>query len=795
MSWPLASHFSAMLQNPRLAFRDPVLRQCHVERDQRGQPRPWAGAFAVVYKAFDPNRGEPFAVRIFTTESPERRERYDLISGFLKGRNLNSLVEFEYRDASLRSASDGKWYPMILMQWVQGDTLFHWVRARCLQRDKAALASCAQRWVVLVRELTDNAIAHGDLQHANVMVTPAGELKLVDYDCMCVPSLVGRRNLEVGVEPYQHPTRNAATLLSLDLDNFSALTIYVALRALAVKPELWDTYVENPGYDKLLFRPDDFRSPTDSPLYNELIQSPEQDVRELTHQLFSFLHVPMNQVPPLGHLANSFAKVEALLKAQRWNEAVELLNRRGQFRDAPEHLQPLIRQAYEHVCRRQAWDAFLRVPQETSEASDRQLVNAWNEPLFAGFEPAERQRIWVGEARRRVQILDRIYHQVQQSAAGITLVGERGIVEAASHLPEGYHYSLQGRVTLAMRREKAVNRLLKAIQDGSSEAAIVASWRAVAEMQCEALVDSGLRPRVEMAQRRAPLIRALEKIPKDLPSEQYEQRVLEIWQDELLSGCREADVWRTIYQRLGTQHALQCKIEAAVKADDESALLPLVGDPALDDLELSKATRSRLESARTRLARAEPLLNALRQQNLEAFVEHFDVAVIRLYARQFAPYGALLRDWVTQEILPVESLGLHSAGRRSVKPVKQPPETHRVRWHWPESRYCDRCVVVVCSEEPAENEDPRQLSGRLSVDVDRRRWHREGQSLLLSVPEDLLNNAVVVWAVMDLGFAMLYSAPVVLGRIEEGTSWSLPRLGWLSSHGGDASKSDDDGAE
>ena len=42
----------------------------------------------------------------------------------------------------------------------------------------------------------------------------AARSKLVDYDGMCVPALVGRRNLEVGVEPYQHPQRNESTRLS-----------------------------------------------------------------------------------------------------------------------------------------------------------------------------------------------------------------------------------------------------------------------------------------------------------------------------------------------------------------------------------------------------------------------------------------------------------------------------------------------------------------------------------------------------------------------------------------------------
>ena len=86
MSWPLASHFSALLQTPAVAFRDPVLKRCHIEKDGRNQPRPWSGAFAVVYKGIHADGGGAFAVRVFTTESPERRERYDRISEYFKAR-------------------------------------------------------------------------------------------------------------------------------------------------------------------------------------------------------------------------------------------------------------------------------------------------------------------------------------------------------------------------------------------------------------------------------------------------------------------------------------------------------------------------------------------------------------------------------------------------------------------------------------------------------------------------------------------------------------------------------------
>jgi hypothetical protein len=102
MSWPLPSHFSAVLQNPHAAFRDPRLRACKILKNAAGQPRPWSGAFAVVYKAICPDGQPPKAIRTFSTESAERRERYDRISEYVRSRKRACLVEFEYRDVSIR---------------------------------------------------------------------------------------------------------------------------------------------------------------------------------------------------------------------------------------------------------------------------------------------------------------------------------------------------------------------------------------------------------------------------------------------------------------------------------------------------------------------------------------------------------------------------------------------------------------------------------------------------------------------------------------------------------------------
>jgi hypothetical protein len=64
----------------------------------------------------------------------------------------------------------------------------------------------------LASRLREAGVAHGDLQHGNVLLVPATDtdrlsLKLVDYDGMFVPALTGAQTGEVGHPAYQHPQR------------------------------------------------------------------------------------------------------------------------------------------------------------------------------------------------------------------------------------------------------------------------------------------------------------------------------------------------------------------------------------------------------------------------------------------------------------------------------------------------------------------------------------------------------------------------------------------------------------
>jgi hypothetical protein len=340
-----------MLQNPKIAFRDPELQSCTIEKDALGQPKARSGNFATVYRGVRPD-GTAIAVRVFNRRSEQRRQRYEVASEYLAARNVPCLVRFSYEEQAIRSGADGKFYPLVRMAWVPGVTLFEWVRDRARAADRQSLALAAQEWADLVRGLANHGLVHGDLQHGNVMVADDGRLTLVDYDCLGVPALKGQPNLETGLPPYQHPGRNADTALFAGLDNFSAIVIYVALRALSAEPELWTTFVDRPNYDRLLFRTEDFSAPARSPLRDRLLKSPEEEVRDLAYNLFALVHYDLHDIPTIDDFLVWCDSLPDLLARGEWDRAVRLVARMGPADPIPGSLLPQVAEAHRRAALR-----------------------------------------------------------------------------------------------------------------------------------------------------------------------------------------------------------------------------------------------------------------------------------------------------------------------------------------------------------------------------------------------------------------------------------------------------------
>ena len=137
LNWPEPADFARVLQDPKIAFRNPELRQITMVKQDGGTNggslRVASGRFANVYQGKQPD-GRKLAVRVFTGPVHERRERYEAVAKYLKQTRPDSLLKFDYDDRGIRSPVNGKWYPLITMEWVSGDILFNWLAAAALPR-------------------------------------------------------------------------------------------------------------------------------------------------------------------------------------------------------------------------------------------------------------------------------------------------------------------------------------------------------------------------------------------------------------------------------------------------------------------------------------------------------------------------------------------------------------------------------------------------------------------------------------------------------------------------------------
>lgn len=249
--WPDASAYAMAARETETFFTDPVLREATLQRSPLGLPLPATGRNAAVFKAQVAEGGDA-AVRVFTRPPSEGPERYTAIEshvGLLEG-NVFPDVHWNHEAVAV----EGTLWPMVRMDWVEGETLDAWVRAHLREPDR--LRDFAKRWDRLFVYLDHSHVAHGDLQHGNVLVDAEDRIRLVDLDGLWIPELESIPAPEYGHAHFQHPKRVEERVWGPRMDGFAALVIGISLVALAQKPELWDSY--NDGGNNLIFLGDDF---------------------------------------------------------------------------------------------------------------------------------------------------------------------------------------------------------------------------------------------------------------------------------------------------------------------------------------------------------------------------------------------------------------------------------------------------------------------------------------------------------------------------------------------------------
>jgi serine/threonine protein kinase len=676
--WPVATDFNVMLQRPDAAFRDAELKTCTIERDVNNQPRAWSGSFAAVYKGVLAGGKGQVAIRVFSTAAEERRERYEQIRDYLDNRSLRCMVKFQYSDNGIRCAKDGKWYPLVTMDWVQGNTLYDWVREKCQQRGTSALSRAADDWIEMIQELSAASIAHGDLQHGNVMVTGSNQFKLVDYDCMCVPALVGRKNLEIGVEPYQNPQRDEKTVLFPGLDNFSAIFILTALRAFAAKPDLWSAYVEKSvtdRYDKLLFRREDFDNPHQSRLFGELRQSSDRKLRKLADELIGFWRSPLQDIPPLADLVSDFDAVRQLLNQKAWDDAVELLNR-NQAAKVPPDLQATVDEArYRVQCRTELEEAVARGDEE-------EMQRSYVPKLLDNYPKAEASVRVAKQAAQVIPVL-RDLNAAQQSRDARRLVQ---IWDANQSLLSGRKSTakFQGEVDQWRQRNQACDALLDILSRSPVDVSrLKEAWRRLESVNGHPEADRR-RDEIQAILRKNDALTKLRSVSRTL-SQENDAALDAAWDETIFRGWDEAEQERPAVEAardrlacLSTLRNLVQKFPDAVAAASEQEIVS-AASRLPSQYQVRQSVRNRVHQARRRLQAIEKLKSIMASPTLSesSLADAWD-QITKLEATSLVPAGDRPRLELAVQRRPL----LENLSRISLKlPLDQLDRTILSHWN------------------------------------------------------------------------------------------------------------------
>jgi hypothetical protein len=287
MPYPQITEYHEAVQHPAQAFIDPDLKQGAVAENNLGLPLVMSGGFALTYAVTTPRR--KCAVRCFHREIPAIQQKYEAISKKLRSLTNGCFVDFDFQQSGISVRQ--KIFPIVRMDWVEGDTLGVWLDKHF--DDRRALEKARTDFAAIARLLEGKGIAHGDIQNGNVMVTN-GDIKLIDYDGMFVPGMRAGNGSETGHKHFQHPDRRVSNF-GPGMDRFSFIALDLSLKAVIEDKSLYRMFRE--GGETIIFKANDFAAPSSSEIFRRLLAMPK--LKEQTRSFAAICEAPLTAVPTL----------------------------------------------------------------------------------------------------------------------------------------------------------------------------------------------------------------------------------------------------------------------------------------------------------------------------------------------------------------------------------------------------------------------------------------------------------------------------------------------------------------
>lgn len=270
MDYPLISEYIESIKNAEDNFA--TLTDLRPVLDDNGEPVMTSGNFAVVFKMKDEQTGRFHAVKCFLKEQEGRAEAYYLITEELEHVKSSFLTAFEYLDKELfvdsKNSGDSE-YPILLMDWVAGETLDKYIFHQ--KYDGYKLTCLVNNFYRLSNWLLSQPFAHGDLKPDNILVNDCGDMVLIDYDGMYVPKMIGLKAREQGSPNYRLPYNNHTNIggdFGKSIDDFAIIHLLLSLSVYSIMPHLI-----REDKEFALFNIDEFSNISETPVYKEILVS------------------------------------------------------------------------------------------------------------------------------------------------------------------------------------------------------------------------------------------------------------------------------------------------------------------------------------------------------------------------------------------------------------------------------------------------------------------------------------------------------------------------------------------
>ena len=283
MNYPLISEYIEAIMSAednfdQLSSLRPVL-------DSHGIPVMSSGNFAVVFKMKDIDTGKFYAVKCFIKDQEGRCASYKKICDEINSKKTPYLISCSYYDYELfvdstqTSETD---FPIILMDWVDGIPLENYIDL--YYGNPFVLYELCYNFRKFSQWMVNQSFAHGDVKPDNILVRDDGQIVLIDYDGMFVPSMRGEIAREEGTPDYRNPYYKG--VFDSHIDDFSLAVIALSLKLISMK---YNIRREHLGCNGLLFSREDY-------------------INKENNEIFKYVESKLGNEPLLGQYYATFIK-------------------------------------------------------------------------------------------------------------------------------------------------------------------------------------------------------------------------------------------------------------------------------------------------------------------------------------------------------------------------------------------------------------------------------------------------------------------------------------------------------